>query len=67
MDDEREAKQIAAKRLQLMREQSVRSQEDDPRRDWSSSPSKFQELNIVLKGDVDGSVELCPIHFRSSC
>ena len=59
MDDEREAKQIAAKRLQLQREQSVRSQkkmtlEEIGRRlkVWD-----FKELNIILKGDVDGSVE----------
>ena len=59
MDDEREAKQIAAKRLQLMREQSVRSQkkmtlEEIGRR---LQVGDFQELNIILKGDVDGSVE----------
>jgi translation initiation factor IF-2 len=59
MDDEREAKQIAAKRLQLQREQSVRSQkkmtlEEIGRR---LQVGDFQELNIILKGDVDGSVE----------
>ncbi len=59
MDDEREAKQIAAKRLQLMREQSVRSQkkmtlEEIGRR---LKVGDFKELNIILKGDVDGSVE----------
>ncbi|MGB1282634.1 MAG: translation initiation factor IF-2, partial [Schleiferiaceae bacterium] len=59
MDDEREAKQIAAKRLQLMREQSVRSQkkmtlEEIGRR---LQVGDFKELNIILKGDVDGSVE----------
>ena len=59
MDDEREAKQIAAKRLQLMREQSVRSQkkmtlEEIGRR---LQVGGFKELNIILKGDVDGSVE----------
>jgi len=59
MDDEREAKQIAAKRLQLQREQSVRSQkkmtlEEIGRR---LKVGDFQELNIILKGDVDGSVE----------
>ena len=59
MDDEREAKQIAAKRLQLQREQSVRSQkkmtlEEIGRR---LKVGDFKELNIILKGDVDGSVE----------
>ncbi|HCP41585.1 MAG TPA: translation initiation factor IF-2 [Cryomorphaceae bacterium] len=59
MQDEREAKQIAAKRLQLMREQSVRSQkkmtlEEIGRR---LKVGDFKELNIILKGDVDGSVE----------
>jgi len=59
MDDEREAKQIATKRMQLQREQSVRSQkkmtlEEIGRR---LAIGDFQELNIVLKGDVDGSIE----------
>lgn len=59
MDDEREAKQMAAKRLQLQREQSVRSQkkmtlEEIGRR---LAIGDFKELNIVLKGDVDGSIE----------
>jgi len=59
MDDEKEAKQIAAKRLQLQREQSVRSQkkmtlEEIGRR---LQVGDFRELNIILKGDVDGSVE----------
>lgn len=59
MNDEREAKQMAAKRLQLQREQSVRSQkkmtlEEIGRR---LAIGDFKELNIVLKGDVDGSIE----------
>jgi len=59
MEDEKEAKQIAAKRLQLQREQSVRSQkkmtlEEIGRR---LQVGDFKELNIILKGDVDGSVE----------
>jgi translation initiation factor IF-2 len=59
MDDEREAKQMAAKRLQLQREQSVRSQkkmtlEEIGRR---LAIGDFKELNLVLKGDVDGSIE----------
>ncbi len=57
--DEREAKQIAAKRSQLSREQSVRTQrhitlDEIGRR---IALGGFKELNIILKGDVDGSVE----------
>jgi translation initiation factor IF-2 len=57
--DEREAKAIAAKRTQLMREQSVRVQrhitlDEIGRR---IALGQFKELNIILKGDVDGSVE----------
>ena len=58
-NDEREAKQIATKRNQLQREQSVRTQRhitlDEIGR--SISLGEFKELNIILKGDVDGSVE----------
>ncbi|MEO8234867.1 MAG: translation initiation factor IF-2 [Flavobacterium sp.] len=58
-EDEREAKAIAAKRTQLMREQSVRVQrhitlDEIGRR---IALGQFKELNIILKGDVDGSVE----------
>ena len=57
--DEREAKQIATKRSQLQREQSVRTQrhitlDEIGRR---IALGDFKELNIILKGDVDGSVE----------
>lgn len=59
LEDEREAKQIAAKRTQLVREQSVRTQrhitlDEIGRR---IALGDFKELNIILKGDVDGSVE----------
>lgn len=59
MDDEKEAKQIASKRTQLSREQSARTQksltlEEIGRR---LAVGDFQELNIILKGDVDGSIE----------
>lgn len=58
-EDEREAKQIAAKRDQLQREQSVRTQKhitlDEIGR--RIALGEFKELNIILKGDVDGSVE----------
>ena len=59
LEDEREAKQIAAKRTQLLREQNVRTQrhitlDEIGRR---IALGDFKELNIILKGDVDGSVE----------
>src|SRR5690554_3620706 len=58
-EDEREAKAIAVKRTQLQREQSVRTQrhitlDEIGRR---IALGDFKELNIILKGDVDGSVE----------
>ena len=58
-DDEREAKDIAGRRTQLQREQSVRTQrhitlDEIGRR---IALGDFKELNIILKGDVDGSVE----------
>jgi len=59
MLDEREAKDIANKRTQLQREQSVRTQKhitlDEIGR--RIALGDFKELNIILKGDVDGSVE----------
>ena len=59
LNDEREAKQIAAKRTQLLREQNVRTQKhitlDEIGR--RIALGEFKELNIILKGDVDGSVE----------
>jgi translation initiation factor IF-2 len=58
-EDEREAKDIASRRTQLQREQSVRTQrhitlDEIGRR---IALGDFKELNIILKGDVDGSVE----------
>ena len=66
LQDEREAKQIAAKRSQLQREQSVRTQrhitlDEIGRR---IALGDFQELNIILKGDVDGSVEALTDSFQ---
>lgn len=59
MDDEREAKNIAAKRMQLQREQGVRTQKhitlDEIGRRLALGD--FQELNVIIKGDVDGSIE----------
>lgn len=58
-EDEREAKQIAAKRTQLIREQSVRAQRHITLAEIGRriALGDFKELNIILKGDVDGSVE----------
>ncbi|UOB19012.1 translation initiation factor IF-2 [Abyssalbus ytuae] len=65
-EDEREAKQIAVKRTQLQREQSVRTQrhitlDEIGRR---IALGDFKELNIILKGDVDGSVEALTDSFQ---
>lgn len=65
-EDEKEAKQIAAKRTQLQREQSVRTQrhitlDEIGRR---IALGEFKELNIILKGDVDGSVEALTDSFQ---
>ncbi len=65
-NDEREAKQIATKRDQLQREQSVRTQrhitlDEIGRR---IALGEFKELNIILKGDVDGSVEALTDSFQ---
>ena len=64
--DEREAKQIAVKRAQLQREQSVRTQKhitlDEIGR--RIALGEFKELNIILKGDVDGSVEALTDSFQ---
>lgn len=58
-EEEREAKQVAAKREQLQREQTIRTQKhitlDEIGR--RIALGDFKELNIILKGDVDGSVE----------
>ena len=59
MDTEQEAREIAGKREQLAREQSLRTQKtltlDEIGRRLQLGD--YQELNIVVKGDVDGSVE----------
>jgi len=65
-EDEREAKSIASKRTQLHREQSVRTQrhitlDEIGRR---IALGDFKELNIILKGDVDGSVEALTDSFQ---
>ena len=65
-ENEKEAKQIAIKRTQLVREQSVRTQKhitlDEIGR--RIALGDFKELNIILKGDVDGSVEALTDSFQ---
>jgi translation initiation factor IF-2 len=59
MESDREAKDIATKRAQLQREQGLRTQKhitlDEIGR--RIAIGNFQELNIIVKGDVDGSIE----------
>jgi len=59
MSDEREARVIATKRLQLQREQGTRVKKhitlDEIGR--RIAIGDFQELNVIVKGDVDGSIE----------
>lgn len=59
MSDEREAKDIATKRLQLQREQGLRAKKhitlDEIGR--RIAIGDFQQLNTIIKGDTDGSVE----------
>lgn len=59
MDDEREARDIANKRQQLQREQGIRTHKhitlDEIGRRLAIG--NFKELNVIVKGDVDGSVE----------
>lgn len=59
MDNEREARNITNKREQLAREQGLRTQKhitlDEIGR--RIAIGNFQELNLIIKGDVDGSIE----------
>jgi translation initiation factor IF-2 len=59
MESETEAREIANKRLQLMREQGLRTQKhitlDEIGRRLAIG--NFKELNLIVKGDVDGSIE----------
>ncbi|QNL51400.1 translation initiation factor IF-2 [Olivibacter sp. SDN3] len=59
LESESEARQIANKRLQLQREQGLRTQKhitlDEIGRRLAIG--NFKELNVIVKGDVDGSIE----------
>ena len=67
IEDEKEAKQIAAKRTQLVREQTVRTQKhitlDEIGR--RIAIGDFKEMNVIIKGDVDGSVEALTDSFQN--
>lgn len=65
-DDESEAKTVANRRAQIMREQGIRARkhitlEEIGRR---LALGNFKELNIIIKGDVDGSVEALSDSFQ---
>lgn len=59
MEDEREVKNVAFKRQQLQREQSIRTQRRRTLEDIGEiiQLGDYQEVNLIVKGDVDGSVE----------
>ena len=59
MDTEQEAREIANKRIQLQREQSLRTTKTLGLDDISHriALGEFHELNIIVKGDTDGSIE----------
>ena len=67
LKDEKEAKMIASKRMQLGREQNVRTQKqltlDEIGR--RIAVGDFKELNVIIKGDVDGSVEALTDSFQN--
>ncbi len=67
LKDEKEAKMIASKRTQLGREQDVRTQKhltlDEIGR--RIAIGDFKELNVIIKGDVDGSVEALTDSFQN--
>jgi len=59
MESEREAKEIANKREQILREQSIRATKRLTLSDIGRriALGNFKQLNLIVKGDVDGSVE----------
>ena len=58
-DDEKDARTIATKRQQLQREQGVRTQRTVTLEELGRriEVGEFKELNLIIKGDVDGSIE----------
>ena len=58
-DDEKDARAIATKRQQLQREQGVRTQRTVTLEELGRriEVGEFKELNLIIKGDVDGSIE----------
>jgi translation initiation factor IF-2 len=58
-EDEKEARAIATKRQQLQREQGVRAQRSVTLEELGRriAVGEFKELNLIVKGDVDGSIE----------
>jgi translation initiation factor IF-2 len=58
-EDEKEARVIATKRQQLQREQGVRTQKTVTLEELGRriAVGEFKELNLIVKGDVDGSIE----------
>jgi translation initiation factor IF-2 len=59
LEDEKEARNIATKRQQLQREQGVRTQRTVTLEELGRriAVGEFKELNLIVKGDVDGSIE----------
>lgn len=59
LDTEQEVREIANKREQLQREQSLRTQTRTTLSDISRriARGEFHEMNIIVKGDTDGSIE----------
>ncbi len=59
LESEAEAREIANKRLQLMREQGLRTQKHITLAEIGRrlAIGNFKELNLIIKGDVDGSIE----------
>ena len=58
-EDEKDARSIATKRQQLQREQGVRTQKTVTLEELGRriEVGEFKELNLIIKGDVDGSIE----------
>ena len=59
MEEEKEARDIASRRMQLQREQGIRATKHITLEEMGRriAIGDFQELNVIVKGDVDGSIE----------